>query len=158
MDDIRTVNLENAGGAMRIVGADRDLPALPGARIDAHGLQRDRQKTRCHLLAGCNDRVIFARIVKGGGVGAGHLCSILHPVHQLVGFTGHGGNDHGHFMAGIHFAFHMPCDIVNAFEVRDGRAAEFHDNASHSLDQYHPIFPPAPSGNGRTRTNPVGPS
>jgi hypothetical protein len=58
-------------------------------------------------------------------------------------------------MAGIHFAFHMPCDIVNAFEVRDGRAAEFHDNASHSLDQYHPFFPPAVF-QVRTRTNPVG--
>jgi len=29
VDDIRTVNLENAGGAMCVVCADRNLPALP---------------------------------------------------------------------------------------------------------------------------------
>ena len=43
-DDLGGVDLLDAGGAMGAVGADRHLPALPGARVDAHRLQRDRQE------------------------------------------------------------------------------------------------------------------
>ncbi|OWK25321.1 hypothetical protein AJ87_11245 [Rhizobium yanglingense] len=64
LNDIGTVDFKDAGSAMRIVGADRNLPALPGARIDVHGLQRDRQQPAGHLLTGSDDRVILARIVE----------------------------------------------------------------------------------------------
>ncbi|MCY1248901.1 hypothetical protein D9M72_623850 [compost metagenome] len=45
-------------------------------------------------------------------------------------------------MTGIYFTFHMSRHVVDAFEIGDGRSAEFHDNASHSLDQYHPLRRP----------------
>jgi len=36
----------------------------------------------------------------------------------------------------------MARHVMDAFEIGDGRSAEFHDNASHSLDQYHPLRRP----------------
>ena len=36
LDQLRAVDVQNAGGGVRVVGQDRQLPALPGARVDAH--------------------------------------------------------------------------------------------------------------------------
>ena len=44
-DDLGAFDLHDASGAMGTVGADRNLPALPGAGIDAHRLQRDGEQT-----------------------------------------------------------------------------------------------------------------
>ena len=126
---IRAVDLLDARRAMGVVGADRDLPALPGAGIDAHRLQRDGQKAGRHLLAGRDDRVVFARIVEGRL--APRPWRILHPADQLVGLAGHGGDDDRDLVAGIDLAFDVAGHIADAVEVGDGRAAEFHHDAGH---------------------------
>ena len=54
----------DARRAVRVVGDDRDLPALPGARLDAHRLQHDRQQPGGDLLAGGDHGVVFARVVQ----------------------------------------------------------------------------------------------
>ena len=60
----------DARRAVAAVGADRDLPALPGARLDADVLQGDRQQPGRHLLAGGDHRVVFAGIVERRGLRA----------------------------------------------------------------------------------------
>ena len=34
-------------------------------------------------------------------------------------------------MAGVNLALYMPRDVADAVEIGDGRAAEFHDEATH---------------------------
>ena len=118
---------------MRIVGLDGDLPALPGAGIDAHRLQSDGEKTGGDLFARGDDGVIFARVVERR-IRAGDLRHVLHPVDQLVGLAGHGRDDDRHLVAGIDLAFDMPGNVVDAFEIGDGGTAEFHHDASHAFD------------------------
>src|SRR5579872_5931491 len=43
-DQFSAVDIENPRRSMRVAGLDRDLPALPGTRLDADGLQRDRKQ------------------------------------------------------------------------------------------------------------------
>ena len=64
LDQQRAVDALDARLAMRVVGHDRHLPALPGPRLDADGLQRDGQQADRHLLAGGDDHVVFARVVQ----------------------------------------------------------------------------------------------
>ncbi len=109
---------------MGVAGLDRDLPALPGARLDAERLQRDRQQAGGHLFAGCDDGVVFPGVVQGRGFGR--------PCHQLVGLAGHGGNHHGDLVAGIDLALDVARDVADAFDVGDRRAAEFHDKPAHA--------------------------
>ena len=45
-DQFVAVDVEDARRAMRVRGQDRQLPALPGARVDAEVLQRDREQAR----------------------------------------------------------------------------------------------------------------
>src|SRR5690606_16577444 len=82
--DLGAVNVHDARGTMRVVGADRYLPALPGARVDTACLQHQRQQARTHLLAGGDHRVVFARIVNVE-IRALGLRRLLHPGDQLVG-------------------------------------------------------------------------
>ena len=65
VDEFGSVDIEDAGRAMRAVGADRDLPAEPGARGNADALQLDRKERDRDLLTARNDGVIFARVVQG---------------------------------------------------------------------------------------------
>ena len=123
LDQLGAVDVEDAGRAVRVGGEDRQLPALPGARVDAHALERDRQQPGGHLLAGGDHRVVFARIVQRRGVAA--------PADQLVGLAGHGGDHDGDLMAGIDLALDVARDVADAVDVGDRRAAEFHDEAGH---------------------------
>ena len=66
--DPGAVDLGDAGGAVRAVGGDRDLPALPGAGVKPIVLEGDGEEPRGHLLAGGDDGVVFASIVEGGGL------------------------------------------------------------------------------------------
>ncbi len=102
---------------------DRDLPALPGARLHADRLQHDGEQAGRHLLAGGDDGVVLARVVQGGG--------LAHPGHQLVGGAGHGGDDDGHLVAGIDLALDVARDVADALDVGDRGAAEFHDDERH---------------------------
>ena len=48
---------------MHVICADRDLPAKPGAGVNALILQCDRQQPNGHLFAGGDDGVIFTGIM-----------------------------------------------------------------------------------------------
>ena len=52
-------------------------------------------------------------------------------LHQAVGFTRHGRNDHGDFMARVPLALYAARHIANSLYIADGCAAEFHDNSGH---------------------------
>jgi hypothetical protein len=122
-DQIGGINAKDAGGAVGIVGAQRDLPAGPGTGLHADGLQRDGEQSRGHLFAGGHDRIVFARIVQWR--------EGLAPGHKLIGRAGHGGDDNGHLVAGFHLALDAVGDISDAVEIGDGGAAELHHDAGH---------------------------
>ena len=122
-DDLGAVDVENARRGMGIAGPDRDLPTLPGPRLDAEPLQHDRQKPGSDLFAGGDHRVIFTRIVHRGGLAA--------PLHQLIGLAGHRRHHHGDVMARVDLALHMARDVADTFNIGDGCAAELHHEAAH---------------------------
>src|SRR5690606_37147388 len=121
-NDLASIDARDAGSAMSVVGADWNLPALPGPCVDADGLERDGEQTARYLFAGCDDGVIFACVVKRRA-GAANCRKLLNPAHQLVGLSGHGRNDHRHLMASVHFTFDVARDPVDAAEVGDGSSA-----------------------------------
>ena len=108
---------------MGVGGHDRDLPPLPGPRRQAHLLERDGQEAGGHLLARGHDRVVLTRVVERRRV--------LHPPDELVGLACHGGDHHGHLVAGLDLAFDMPRHVADAFHRGDGRTAELHDETGH---------------------------
>ena len=114
---------------MGIRRLDRNLPALPGARLDAHFAERQRQQAGCHLFARSDHRIIFGLIIdRVVGDRFGRLAA---PAHQFVGLAGHGRDDNGHLIAGLHLTLHMLGDVADAFNIGDGRAAEFHYQTGH---------------------------
>jgi hypothetical protein len=125
LDQFGAVHLHDAGGGVRIVGQDRQLPALPGARIDAHAFQHDCQQPGGDLLAGGDYNVVFARIVQHGG-----LPTVLD---QLIGYARHRGHHDGHVVAGIDLAFDVARHIADAVDIRDRRSAELHNQPWHSV-------------------------
>ena len=110
--------------AVRPVGVDRHLPALPGAGVHPDRLQRDGGQARGHLLAGRDDRVVFPGVVQWR--------KILAPFNQLVRHAGHGGDDDGHLVPSLDLALDAGGDIADAVEIGDGGAAEFHHDAGHA--------------------------
>lgn len=108
---------------MRIVGLDRDLPALPRTGMYTHRLQGDGKQTSSDLLTGGNDGIIFPCVV--------HRRCLTGPGHEFIGFPGHGGNNNGDLMSGINLAFDMPGHITDAVNIGHRSAAEFHHNACH---------------------------
>ena len=62
------VDAGDARRAVRVVGEQRDLPALPRARVDAHVLQHDREQAGGDEFAGGDDGVIFGGIVERRGL------------------------------------------------------------------------------------------
>ena len=121
--ELGAVDVEDARRAMRVRGADRQLPALPGAGIDAHGLQRDRQQPGGDLLARGYHRIVFAGVVQRRRLAA--------PGHELVGDAGHGGDDDRHLMAGVDLALDVARDVADAVDVGDRGSAELHDESGH---------------------------
>jgi hypothetical protein len=119
LDEFLAVDVEDAGGAMRVAGIDRQLPALPGARADAHLLQRDGEKPGSDLFAGSDHGVVFARVMQRGGLAA--------PFHELVGGSRHGRYHHRNLMPGVRLPLHMAGDVADVVDVGDGGTAEFHD-------------------------------
>jgi hypothetical protein len=108
---------------VRVRGPDRDLPALPGPRLNADRLQRDRQQSGCDLFAGRHHGVILAGVVHRRGVAA--------PFHQLVGLAGHRRHHHGDIVSGIDFALDVARDVADSVDIGDGGTAEFHHEAAH---------------------------
>ena len=123
LDQFVAVDLDDARGAVRVVGQDRQLPALPGARFDAHAFQHDGEQAGGDLLAGRHHGVVFARVVQDGGLPA--------PLDQLVGRAGHGGDHDGNVVAGVDLALDVARDVADAVEIGDRRSAEFHHQPCH---------------------------
>ena len=123
LDQLGAVDVEDARRGMRVAGLDRDLPALPGARLDAHALQHDREQAGGDLFAGGDHGVIFARVMHRRGLGA--------PADQLVGLARHRRDHDGDLVAGVDLALDMPRDVADAVDIGDGCAAEFHHEAAH---------------------------
>ena len=125
-DDFGAVDVEDAGRGMRVRGQDRQLPALPGARVDVHVLQRDGEQAGGHLLAGGDHGVVFAGV---------EYVALLQgrraPGDQLVGGARHGRDDDGDVVAGVDLALDVARDVADAVDVGDRGAAELHDETGH---------------------------
>ena len=117
------IDFGDAGRAMDAIGLDRNLPAAPGARRNAHILQHDGQQPGRHLFAGGDDRVIFAGIMDG--------CGLAAPADQPVGRARHGRDHHRHLVAGLDFALDMARDIADAVDIRNRGAPELHHQTAH---------------------------
>ncbi len=104
---------------------DRDLPAEPRPGVDALVLKHDGKKSGGHLLAGGDDRVVFARVVQDGGGPA--------EADELVGSARHGRDDDRHLVPRVHLALHVPRDVSDEIHVGDGRSAEFHHKPGHAV-------------------------
>ena len=105
------------GAAVAAVGADRDLPAEPGACRDAAALQRQREQASGDLLACCGHGVVFPRVVERR--------RRPHPRDELIGCPGHGRDHDRDAVAGIGRGLHPVGDGVDAVEVGHRRAAVF---------------------------------
>ena len=123
LDQLAAVDGEDARRAVGVGGHDRQLPALPGAGIDADAFQHDREQAGRDLLAGGDHRVVFAGVVQGGRAPA--------PADQLVGLAGHGGDHDGDLVAGVDLALDVVRDIADAVDIGDRGSAEFHHQAGH---------------------------
>ena len=117
-DQFGALDARDAGLAVRVVGADRDLPALPGACLDADLLQGDREQAGGHLLTGRHDRVVFPRVVQRR--------QALAVGDELVGDAGHGGDHDGDLVPRLDLALHAGRDVADAVEIGDGGAAKLH--------------------------------
>src|SRR6185437_7098531 len=116
-DQLGAVDFDDARGAVGAVGEDRQLPAAPGTRVDAHAFEHDGEQPGGNLLAGRHHRIVFARVVQHGGLAA--------PGDQLVGDAGHGGNHHRYVVAGLDLALDVARHVADAVEIGDRRSAEF---------------------------------
>jgi len=108
---------------VRVIRAQRDLPAGPGAGFHADGLQRDGQQAGGDLFAGGDHRIVFARVVQRR--------EGLAPGDKLVGRTRHRRDDDGNLIPLLHLVFHARCDVADSVEIGDGGAAELHHDAGH---------------------------
>ena len=123
----------DAGGAMHGGGLDRHLPAQPGARLNAHGVQGDGQKARSHLLARRHHHVIFALVrdrlgqtlLPGSGLGG-----LVGPGHQLVGLARHGRDHHGDLVAALDLALDQRGDMADALADRPPRCRRISSQSS----------------------------
>ena len=109
---------------MGTIGPQRDLPAEPRARGDSHSLKRHGQEASRHLLAGREHHVVLPEIDERAA-----RADLLD---QAIGDARHRGNDDGHVVAFLDLGLDPPGDVADAFQVRDGRAAEFHHYSGHA--------------------------
>ncbi len=112
---------------------ERDLPTLPGARLDPHRLQRDRQEPCRNLFARSHNRIILTFVVQ--------LRSLINPRDQLIGRASHRRYDNSNFVAGIRLAFHVTRDIPYVIKICDGGSAEFHHDNSHRVSRWGALCP-----------------
>src|SRR5208283_1437627 len=127
-DQFGAVDVLDACLAVRGVGLDGDLPALPGARLHPPLLQRDRQQAGGDLLAGRHHGVVFARVVQRR--------QLLAPGDELVGGAGHGGDHDGDLVSRVDLALDAVGHGADAGQVGDRGAAEFHHDAHAVVSGY----------------------
>ena len=87
----------DARRAVRVVGQERDLPALPRARREPHVLEHEREQAGGDEFARGDDRVVFGVV--------GVRARLLAPGDELVGLAGHGRDDDRDLVAGVDLAF-----------------------------------------------------
>ena len=125
-DQLFAVDAKDARRAVGRRRQDRQLPALPRARIDIEILQRDGEQSRGDLLAGRHHGVVLA-----GVVDAPLLQGRFAPSDELIGRAGHGRNDDGDFVPGIDLALNVARDVADTVDIGDRGAAEFHNETGH---------------------------
>ena len=120
----RAVDVDDARRAVRVVGEDRHLPALPRARRNAHVLQHDGQQPGGHLFARGDDGVIFARDRRASRRRWHQPTSslVLPDMAETTTATS---------MAGLDLALDVARRIADALDIGDRRAAELHDQTGH---------------------------
>ena len=109
------------------VGLHLDLPAGVAHRLQALGLQGDRQQRRRGLLAGGGQHVEFA-VVVGSRAGGRQF---LGQAEQAVGLAAHGARDHHHLVAGACPLGNTLGDIADALGRAHRRAAVFMNDQCH---------------------------
>jgi len=57
-------------------------------------------------------------------IGLGRLA---HPIDQLIGFAGHGGDHDGNVVACLDLTFYLLSGVAYALQIGDGCAAKFHN-------------------------------
>jgi hypothetical protein len=125
-DQCLGIDVEDSRRAVHLGRCDRQLPALPGARIDVEVLEHDREQSGGDLLAGGDNHIIFAGIKN-----APLLKRLLAPRNELIGGAGHRRDHDGHLIAGVDLALDVARDVADAVEIGDRSSAEFHYEASH---------------------------
>ena len=109
---------------MHAIGADRNLPSQPGARVNSKILQGQSHQPGGDLLAGRHDDVVFARIMQPA-----HLPG---PVDELIGGAGHRRNDDRNLIAGIDLALDPASGVPDPLDVGDRGSTEFLNDARHA--------------------------
>jgi hypothetical protein len=128
--ELGDIDLLDAGFAVHAVGAQRNLPAEPRARIDPQVLQSERQQTRSHLFAGGDYNVVLARIAQGlTGASTDELVVTPPSLRRRPPL----------FPAD--FALDPPGNIFDAVDIGERGATKFLNYATHVL-----VDRPSPSG------------
>ena len=117
------VDAEDARLGERVVGQDAHLPAGVALGLVAHFLERDREQSDRHLLAGGRDDVELPWI----GVGR----ELLGERQQAVGLAGHRRHDDDELVTLAMEARHAARHVLDAIGGADGGAAVFLDDQGH---------------------------
>ena len=135
----------DARRAMHRRGDDRHLPAQPGARLHAHGVERDGQKPAGDLLARRHHDVIFALVGNSLDVATDpwRLAASLVQATSLLVSPAMAETTTATLLPALDFAFDQRGDMADALQVGHRGAAEFH------RDQRHRLI--CPKGNGGLR-------
>src|SRR5262249_8050160 len=93
----------------------------------AHAFKHDCKQAGGDLFSGGDNGVVLAGIVQHG--------RLSRPLDQLVGYTGHGGDDNSHIVAGIDLAFDVASHVADTVEIGDRWSAEFHHQPGHDVPE-----------------------
>ena len=143
------VKAEDARAPVAVIGLEAQLPAEPGARLEAFAAQRQREQPGRHLLSRGDNHIVLVVVKVAGEVLAGRA---IRKGDQLVGLPGHRRHDHGHLLALGSARSHDLGDVGNTVQIANRSAPEFQYCARHF----------APTGylpcNGRPISAPLGES
>jgi hypothetical protein len=116
-------NRLDTGFAMNVIGAYRELPAKPGARVEPEVLKRQRQQPRGDLLAGGDNNVVFAGIVQSAGLAG--------PADEAIRYSCHCRDHDRDFMTALYLATDAASGCLYSLDIGQRCAAELLNEASH---------------------------